>query len=102
MIGHRAQPAAESQVRNFMRFSLLEQRASDAPVIVDVTIDKILVRMEVDTGASRLIMSESKFTSISPLRKAAALQPVSKDLRTYTKEVVPVVGSANVTVGFGS
>ena len=59
--------------------------------------------MEVDTGASRsIIMSESKFTSIFPLRKALALWPVSTDLRTYTKEVVPVVGSANVTVGYGN
>ena len=52
--------------------------------------------MEVDTGASRSIMSKSKFTSIDPPRKAPALRPVSTDLRTYTKEVVTVVGSANV------
>ena len=39
-------------------------KSSDAPIIVDVTIDKVPVRMEVDTGASRSIMSESKFTSL--------------------------------------
>ena len=77
-------------------------KSSDAPIIVDVTIDKIPVRMEVDTGTSRSIMSESKFTSIYPLRKAPELRPVSTDLRTYTREVVPVVGSANVTVGYGN
>ena len=76
-------------------------KSSDAPIIVDVTIYMILVRMEVDTGASRS-MSERKFTSIYPPRKAPALQPASTDLRTYTKEVVPVVGSANVTVGYGN
>ena len=72
-------------------------KSSDAPIIVDVTIDKILVRMEVDTGASRSIMSESKFTSIYPPRNAPALRPASSNLRTYNKEVVPVVGSAHVT-----
>ena len=55
---------------------------TDAPNIVDVTIDKIPVRMEVDTGTSRSIMSESKFTSIYPPRKAPALRPISTDLRT--------------------
>ena len=77
-------------------------KSSDAPIIVDVTINKIPVRMEFDTGASRSIMSESKFTSIYPPRKAPALRPLSTDLRTYTKEVVPVVGSTNVTVGYGN
>ena len=59
------------------------------------------MRIEVDTGASRSIMSESKLTSIYAPRKAPALHPISTDLRTYTKEVVPVVGSANVIVGYG-
>ena len=36
--------------------------------------------MEVDTGASRSIMSESKFTSIFPPRKALALWSESTDL----------------------
>ena len=77
----------------------LRTKSSDAPIIVDVTSDKIPVRMDVDTGASRSIMNESKFTSIYPPSKAPALRPVSTDLRTYTKEVVPVIGSANVTAG---
>ena len=101
-IGHRTQPAAESQVRNFYEVFSVVTKSSDAPILVDVTIDKIPVRMEVDTGTSRSIMSESKFTSIYPPRKAPALRPVSTDLRTYTKEVVPVVGSAKVTVGYGN
>ena len=60
------------------------------------------MRMEVDTSTSRSILSESNFTSIYPPRKAPALRPVSTDLRTYNKEVVPVVGSANTTVGHGN
>ena len=75
-------------------------KSSDAPIIIDATIDKIPVRMEVDTGASRSIMRESQFTSIYPPRKAPALRPISTDLRRYTKEVVPAVVSANVTVGY--
>ena len=71
MIGHRAQPA-ESSEELYEVFSV-GTKSSDAPIIVDVTIDKIPVRMEVDTGASRSIMRERKFTSISPLRKAPAL-----------------------------
>ena len=99
-IGHRAHTACnrESSEELYEVFSV-GTKSSDAPIIVDVTIDKIPVRMEVDTGTSRSIMSENKFTSIYLVRKAPALWPVSTDLRTYTKEVVPVVGSANVTVG---
>ena len=47
-------------------------------------------------------MSESKFTSIYPPRRAPVIRPVSTDLRTCTEEVVPVVGSANITLGYGS
>ena len=86
----------ESSEELYENFSV-GTKSPDAPIIVDVTIDKIPVRMEVDTGASRSMMSERKFTSIYPPRKAPALRPVSTDLRTYTKEVVPVVGSAQVT-----
>ena len=82
----------ESSEELYEVFSV-ETKSFDAPIIVDVTINKIPVRIEVDTGASRSIMSESKFTSIYPPRKTPALWPVSTDLRTYTKEVVPVVGS---------
>ena len=99
-IGHRAQPAAESSEELHEVFSVGTKR-SDVLIVVDVTIHKIPVRMEVNSGAFRSL-SESKFTSIYPPRKAPALRPVSTDLRTYTKEVVPVVGSANVTVGYGN
>ena len=75
--GDRSQSTACSQESSEELYEVFAvgAKSSNASIIVDVTIDKIPVRMEVGTGASRSIMSESKFTSIYPLRKAPALRP---------------------------
>ena len=52
------------------------------PLKVPVLIDGCEVLMEIDTGASRSIMSENVFRSIWPKRK---LQASSIKLRTYSK-----------------
>ena len=65
------------------------------PLKVPVLIDGCEVPMEIDTGASRSIMSENVFRSIWPKRK---LQASSIKLRTYSKEPLPVVGALKVNI----
>ena len=71
---------------------------SSAPIAVDVDLNGAQVTMQVDTGASRSIISKAMFTSLwtSPPR----LEPLSRPLRTYTGERVPVVGVASVKVDY--
>ena len=71
---------------------------SSAPIAVDVDLNGAQVTMQVDTGASRSIISKAMFTSLwtSPPR----LEPLSRPLRTYTGERVPVVGVASAKVDY--
>ena len=65
------------------------------PLKVQVLLDDCEVLMEIDTGASRSIMSEGVFRSFWPKRK---LQASSIKLQTYSKEPLSVVGSLDVNV----
>ena len=67
------------------------------PLKVQVLIDDCRIPMEIDTGASRSIMSESKFRKIWPKKK---LEPVQVKLQTYSKEPLPVVGGVWVWVDY--
>ena len=67
------------------------------PYKVQVLVDGCEVPMEIDTGASRSIISESMFRSIWPKRKLVAS---NVKLSTYSKEPLPVVGAMNVNVEY--
>ena len=68
----------------------LKTRVADnpPPFKVQVKLDDCLVDMEVDTGASISLMSESTFKRIWPGR---ILEPSQVQLMTYLKEPIPVV-----------
>ena len=53
--------------------------------------------MEVDTGASMSIMSESTFKELWPGR---SLHTTDVRLQSYSKEPIPVVGSCYVNIGY--
>lgn len=65
------------------------------PIQVQVVIDECNVDMEVDTGASVTIMSESKFYNLWPGR---SLDKTEVRLQSYSKETIPVLGSTQVSV----
>ena len=66
-----------------------------APIEVEVSINGEPVTMQVDTGASRSVMSKRLFKSL-PVQPP--LQPPDRALLTYTQEEVPVLGVAEVEV----
>ena len=60
-------------------------------------VDGYEVPLEIDTGASRSILSENMFRTIWPKRTLVAS---NVKLGTYSKEPLPVVGAMNVNVEY--
>ena len=54
--------------------------------------------MEIDTGATKSIMSKGTFHRIWPSSNAPPLETTTARLRTYTGETIKVIGEANVEV----
>jgi hypothetical protein len=65
------------------------------PIKVQVGVDKYMVTMEVDTGASMTIMSKPTYHKLWPGR---SLSHSSIKLQNYSKEPIPVVGTTTVQV----
>ncbi len=65
------------------------------PIKVQVGVDECVVTMEVDTGASMTIMSETCYHKLWPGR---SLSPSSVRLQNYSKEPIPVVGMTTCQV----
>ncbi|XP_056118298.1 uncharacterized protein K02A2.6-like [Rhinichthys klamathensis goyatoka] len=58
--------------------------------------------MEVDTGASASIISEETYGKLWTNEQTPALCESSITLRTYTGEIIPVMGATEVTIAYGS
>ena len=48
--------------------------------------------MELDTGASKTVISEEVFKDLCKLEPHLKLQPSVTKLRTYTGEFIPILG----------
>ncbi len=57
------------------------------PIVVELELDGQRVRMEVDTGASLSVVSETTFARLWPGR---SLEPSTVQLKTYTGEALQV------------
>lgn len=69
--------------------------STSKPITLPVTINGRPVPMELDTGASVSVISESTYKTL--LETSMPLQPSSIRLRTYMGEGLPVLGVATVT-----
>ena len=67
------------------------------PLKVQVTLDGRKVPMEIDTGASRSLMSKRAYQSLWPKRE---LQASSVKLQTYSKEPLHVLGAIQVSATY--
>jgi len=67
------------------------------PVKVTVTVDSKSIEMEVDTGVSVSLISKKLFDELWPGRR---VQPSSLHLRSYSNELIPVVGTVDVKVSY--
>ncbi|XP_049275602.1 uncharacterized protein LOC125760046 [Rhipicephalus sanguineus] len=68
------------------------------PVTVQMTIDGVLVNMELDTGAAVSVMSTTQFRQLFPL---AVPEPTTVKLCTYTGKLVRPQGVSSVNVQHG-
>ena len=67
------------------------------PLEVRVLIDNCSLPMELDTGASRSVISENKFGQLWPDRK---LESSTVRLQTYSQEPLSVMGQVDVAVEY--
>ena len=65
------------------------------PLKVCLQVDECEIPMEIDTGASMSIMSETTYRKLWPTRE---LEVSDVKLQTYSKEPIPVVGARKVQV----
>ncbi|XP_033103603.1 uncharacterized protein K02A2.6-like [Anneissia japonica] len=77
----------------------IESKGSVAPITVQVKLNGVPLTMEVDTGASISIMSETHYNNLwkgnkPPLAKSHTVR------RTYTNGNVDIVGTTNVSVSY--
>ena len=82
---------------SMQEYKLFAVGSSDgrSPIEVELELDGHRIRMEIDTGASLSLVSEATFKQLWPGR---TLEPSTVRLKTYTGEVLKVLGSAQVHV----
>ena len=70
------------------------------PLLVTLQMNGADLEMEVDTGAAVSVVSAETYRTLWPKELEPALHPANVKLRTYTREELPVLGTATVTVGY--
>ena len=71
---------------------------SRPPYVVDLSINDVPLRMEVDTGASRTLVSEATYRKF--WKRPPKLLTTHTRLRTYSGEQLVVLGTLRVTVKY--
>ncbi|XP_033637865.1 uncharacterized protein K02A2.6-like [Asterias rubens] len=94
------EPDFENPVNAEANYTMYKTSAQnkEPPLIANVLINKCKVSMEIDTGASVSIMSETTYDSIFKHKKPSLRTGEHVELRTYTGQKIPVVGTCSVTV----
>ena len=68
---------------------------------MQVELNQVLTEMEVDTGSSLSLINESTYDSIASKNHIQPLQKSKVKLKTYTGELVGILGTAKVEVTHG-
>ena len=79
-------------------FNVQSLKVGRASIVVDVTINKKELPMDLDTGAAVSLISEETWKSLSP---ETALDKSTVLLKTYTGEPLHIVGQKTVLVKYG-
>ena len=83
-------------------FQLTDKPTCD-PILLDVLINDIPVQMEMDTGASVSVISNSTYLSISSKNPLGSLRQHSQlKLKTYTGESIDKLGCISVKVSYNN
>ena len=76
------------------------KRINDA-IKVDMELNDSKLTMEIDTGASRSIIGEKDWEKVNAKMKRS-LKPFSNKLKSFTGEIIPVIGEGKVEVKYGN
>ena len=71
-------------------------KPTNKPLLVEVNLNGVDTKMEVDTGASVSIIAEDEFQKLRA--DGATFHPTNAKLFTYTGESIPVAGATEVQV----
>ena len=72
------------------------------PIKVTLHLNQIPVDMELDTGASLSIINYSTFNKLQKNDKRLSLKPTQVKVRTYTGEMIAVMGLVEVNVEYNA
>ena len=98
VVHHVDESPEEESDDDFALYSL-NSASKPRPYLVTIEVDKKPIQMEVDTGASLTLVSERTLRENWP---TVNLSHTGIKLHSYSGESVPVVGTADVSVKYGS
>ena len=91
----------EEDSEEYIMFNLTAQ--DKEPYRVEINLNGVQTRMEIDTGAAVMIISEETFKNIYQGRlaeKQLEIKPAKVKLRTYTGGLGKVLGTVNIAVEY--
>ena len=82
-------------------YTLYHVSNNSSPLVVTVSVNNTTLPMEVDTRATKSIISERTYRQLWGKNLALPLQETDTKLRTYTGETITILGSLHVQVSYG-
>ena len=71
------------------------------PIIKNVTINGVLVEMELDTGAAYTVITQMTYQKIAQQKNISSSEYSDLKLKSYSGELIPVFGQVAVRVNYG-
>ena len=96
---HHVEESPEEESDDDFALYSLNSASKSRPYLVTIEVDERSLQMEIDTGASLTLVSERTFQENWPTLN---LSHTGIKLHSYSGESIPVVGTADVTVKYGS
>ena len=78
------------------------QNQANEPTRLNVYLNEVPIEMVLDTGASLSIINQATFDEIKQHSPTVTLVPSTARLQTYTGELIPIVGSTQLSVRYGT
>ena len=78
----------------------LRTSTSHKPWSIELQIQGVPARMEIDTGATLSIISKATYDAMWPIQDAPSIQPTDAKLHTYTGEKLDVFGAIDVDMAY--
>ncbi len=82
-------------------FQLTDKPNCD-PILLEVVINNVPIKMEMDTGASVSVISNSTCLLIASKSKLGTPQPTNLKLKTYTGEAINIMECIQVKVSYNN